>query len=110
MSSTSSIHAQIDLGNQLNSQSGFFHSPFKIQKTETLILGIVQWLLIIAGLSLFINIIYSGIQYQMAGSDKSNLDSAKSRMTNSITGLAVVCLAYAIILLVQHFFGVTLFP
>lgn len=107
--SLTSIHAQIKLRDQLNTQSGYFNAPYQIQNIETLILGIVNWLLIIAGISLFIGIIYSGLQYQTAGSDKSSLDAAKNRLTNCIVGLAVVSLAYAILLIVQHFFGITLF-
>jgi len=98
--------AQIKIEDQLISQG----NPFKIQRTETIILGATNLLLIIAGVSLFICIIYSGLQYQFAGADKSNLESSKSRLTNCIIGLTVVLLAYAIILIVQYFFGITLFP
>jgi len=104
--STTPISAQIKIEEQLISQG----NPFKIQKTETLILGATNLLLIIAGISLFICIIYSGLQYQFAGSDKSNLENAKSRLTNCIIGLSIVLLAYALILIIQYFFGVTLFP
>ena len=54
------------------------------------------------GTILTIALIYSGIQYIMAGANGKEPTSAKSGIKNSIIGLLIVICSYSIIRLVQY--------
>lgn len=101
----------INLQNALNSEGSSLGIEFKIENLGTIIMRSMETLLLITGLWMFICIIWSGLEWQFARGNKSELDKAKTRLTNCTLGLTVICLAYALILVVQYVFGLDgLFP
>jgi amino acid transporter len=68
--------------------------------------NIVGVALSVAALAAFIFLVFGGIQWITAGSDKGKVEEARSRITNAIIGLAIVAASWAIFLLVDHFFGI----
>lgn len=70
--------------------------------------NIVGLLLTVAGIAFLIYLIFGGITWLLAGGDKNNVESARSRITNAVIGLTVVAAAWAIFLLINHFFGLNL--
>ena len=70
-----------------------------IQSLLTVTLGIV-------GLLVFIYLIWGGIEWITAGGDKSKTESARSKLTNAIIGLAIVAAAFAISQVLSTFFGI----
>ena len=78
-----------------------------ITNIGTLIQGIVQGALLIAALLVFLYLIWGGIQWITSGGDKSKTQEARDRITAALVGLAVVAAAWAIMLIIQYFFGIS---
>lgn len=63
----------------------------------------------IIGAIIFVSIIIIGaIQWIISGGDKAGVESAKGKITNAIFGLIILFSLFAIIYLVENFFGVKL--
>ncbi len=63
----------------------------------TLLVGrIINGVLALVGFVLMILIIYGGVLYMLAGEDSKNITKAKAYLTNSIIGVIIIGLAYAI--------------
>ena len=63
----------------------------------------------VAGIILFMfMIIISGIQWVTSGGDKAAVEAAKGRLTQALIGISVLFLTFAIIRLIEHFFGVSI--
>lgn len=83
--------------------------PENVQITNigTLIRGAVQGALLIAALLVFMYLIWGGIQWITSGGDKSKTQEARDRITAALVGLAVVAAAWAVMLIIQYFFGIS---
>ena len=79
----------------------------KITNIGTLVQGIVQGALLIAALLVFLYLIWGGIQWITSGGDKSKTQEARDRITAALVGLAVVAAAWAVMLIIQYFFGIS---
>lgn len=80
----------------------------KIGDVGSLISALVGTLLIIAALLAFFYLILGGIQWITAGGDKAGMEAARNKITHAIVGLIIVGAAWAIMLLVQNFLGVSI--
>jgi len=81
----------------------------KINDLGSLISAVVGTMLIIAALLAFLYLIMGGISWITSGGDKANLETARNKITHAIVGLIIVGAAWAIMILVQNFLGVTVF-
>lgn len=81
---------------------------FRITDVGQLISAVVGTLLIIAALLAFFYLILGGIQWITAGGDKTGMEAARNKITHAIVGLIIVGAAWAIMLLVQNFLGVSI--
>lgn len=83
--------------------------PENVQITNvgTLIQGVVQGALLIAALLVFMYLIWGGIQWITSGGDKAKTQEARDRITAALVGLAVVAAAWAVMLIIQYFFGIS---
>ncbi len=79
-----------------------------ITNIGTLIQGVVQGALLVAALLVFLYLIWGGIQWISSGGDKSKTQEARDRITAALVGLAVVAAAWAIMLIIQYFFGISI--
>jgi hypothetical protein len=61
-----------------------------------------------AGVLSFIFLLYGGVTWIMAGSDKDAVDKSRKRVTQALIGLAVVFSAYALIFIIRVLFQVDL--
>jgi hypothetical protein len=73
-----------------------------------LISAAVGTLMIIAALLAFFWLILGGIQWITAGGDKAGMEAARNKITHAIVGLIIVGAAWAIMLLVQNFLGISI--
>ena len=73
----------------------------------TLIQGVVQGAILVAALLVFLYLIWGGIQWITSGGDKAKTQEARDRITAALVGLAVVAAAWAIMLIIQYFFGIS---
>lgn len=85
------------------------NKPDSVQITNigTLIQGAVQGALLIAALLVFAYLIWGGIQWITSGGDKGKTQEARDRITAALVGLAVVASAWAVMLIIQYFFGIS---
>ena len=68
----------------------------KPEDLPILVGSIINGVLALIGFVLMIIIIYGGALYMFAGDDKANITKAKAYLTNSIIGVVIIGLAYAI--------------
>jgi hypothetical protein len=80
----------------------------KIGNIGTLISALVGVLLILAALLAFFFLILGGIQWITSGGDKAGMEAARNKITHAIVGLIIVGAAWAVMILVQNFLGVTI--
>ncbi len=83
-------------------------SNIKISDVGQLVSAAVGTLLIIAALLAFFYLIMGGIQWITSGGDKAGMEAARNKITHAIVGLIIVGAAWAIMLLVQNFLGVSI--
>ena len=82
-------------------------SNVKIGDIGQLISALVGTLLIIAALLAFFFLIMGGIQWITSGGDKAGMEAARNKITHAIVGLIIVGAAWAVMILVQNFLGVS---
>lgn len=80
----------------------------KIGDIGMLISALVGTLLIVAALLAFFFLILGGIQWITSGGDKAGMEAARNKITHAIVGLIIVGAAWAVMILVQNFLGVTI--
>ncbi|HNV96882.1 MAG TPA: hypothetical protein PKL13_01015 [bacterium] len=70
----------------------------KLQPIEpmAMITDIMGYILGFLGIIIFINIIFAGYQWIMAGGNEETISKAKTRIKNSIIGLIIIVSAYII--------------
>ena len=78
-----------------------------ITNIGTLISGAVKGSLLVAALLVFAYLIMGGIQWITSGGDKGKTQEARDKITAALVGLAVVASAWAVMLIIQYFFGIS---
>lgn len=71
--------------------------------------GVGALIFILSTLAIFLCILWSGVQWMTSGADKAKLQGARSRLINCLIGLSIISLAWALIILIQYFFGLEVF-
>lgn len=87
------------IGSKLN---GAISSP------NGIINALLPGILILAGLILFVMIIWGGFEMLTAGTEEKNADAGKSRVTAGIIGFVIIFCAYWITQLLQIMLGVNI--
>ena len=72
-----------------------------------LISAAVSALLIFAALAAFIFLVLGGLQWITSGGDKAGMEAARNKITHAIVGLIIVAAAYAVMVLVSNFLGIS---
>jgi hypothetical protein len=98
---------QIPIGYELSQLIG--GNPFKVDNLSTLIEGVVEMLLIVAGVITFACIVWSGVQWINAGGDKGAVQMARERLTQCVIGLVIVVTALALMNILRYFLGADTF-
>jgi len=80
----------------------------KIANVGDLIGAAVGSAFLIAFLLVFTMLVWGGIQWITSGGDKDNTQKARDRITHALVGLAVVAGAWALMKLVEFFFGISI--
>jgi hypothetical protein len=71
-----------------------------------LISAAIILILVVAALVFFFMLIYGGIKYITSGGDKAQTEAARGTITAALIGLVIVFSAWAIITLINAFFGI----
>lgn len=70
-----------------------------------IIRGLIQLLIVIAAIVFFFILVIGGIRWIMSGGDKANTEAARNQITAALVGLVIVFAAWAILNLIDAFFG-----
>lgn len=73
-----------------------------------IISAIIILVLIVAALIFFFMLVWGGIRYITSGGDKGQTEAARNQITAALIGLVIVFAAWAIINLVNLFFGINI--
>jgi hypothetical protein len=68
----------------------------------------ISFVLIIAAVAFFFMLVLGGISWITSGGDKGKTEAARNRITAGLVGLVIVFAAWAILTLIESFFGVNL--
>ena len=84
--------------------------PEKLPKAEIIpiVRAIINFILVVAFVLAFIMLLVGGIRWILAGGDEKAVAGARNTITAALIGLVIVLVAYAIIKLVETFFGVSI--
>ena len=74
----------------------------------SIVSAIIILVLIIAAIVFFFMLVIGGIRYITSGGDKAATESARGQITAALIGLVIVFAAWAIINLVNLFFGINI--
>lgn len=83
-------------------------SGFSITNLGEFIGAILTLIFIIAGVLVFVYIVWGGIQWLTSGGDSGKAEEARNRITAALIGLAIIAIAYALVRLISYFFGITI--
>lgn len=83
--------------------------PTKLAGTNNIVAvvrAIIRFILLVAFVLAFIMLLIGGIRWITAGGDEKGVAAARNMITAALIGLVIVLVAYALIVLVENFFGV----
>lgn len=85
--------------------------PARLAQTNNVVLvirSIIRFILLVAFVLAFIMLLIGGIRWITAGGDEKGVAAARNMITAALIGLVIVLIAYALIRLVEIFFGVNI--
>lgn len=62
--------------------------------------------IILAGILVFVFLVWGGLEWIMSGGDKGKVEAARNRIVNALVGLAIIAASWALIRIIGYFFGV----
>lgn len=93
-----STNTAVDIGGQVK---GFFGFTCITQ----FVFRIVDAALIGAGILVLVLFVWGGLEWMTSGGDKGKTETARSRLTNAVIGVAIVAVSYAFWKIILTFFG-----
>ena len=76
---------------------------------QKLIPSLVSIFLLLGSLFFFFFILWGAVEWISSGGDKGKIEAARTRITNSVIGLAILYSTWAIVNVISTFFGITIF-
>jgi len=67
-----------------------------------------QTIIIVGGLAFILYFLWGGLQWIMAGGDKSKIEEASAKLTQGLIGLAILAASYVIVKFVELAIGIDL--
>lgn len=77
-----------------------------INNIVSIIRNAIRFILLVAFILAFVFLLLGGIRWITAGGDEKAVGSARGMITAALIGLVIVLVSYALIVLVETFFGV----
>ncbi|MCJ7805265.1 hypothetical protein MUP46_01335 [Patescibacteria group bacterium] len=71
--------------------------------------GLIRFILVVAALVFFFILVIGGIRWIASGGDKAQTEAARNQITAALVGLVIVFAAWAIVQLINTFFGINIF-
>lgn len=70
--------------------------------------ALIVLLIIIAAVVFFFMLLIGGIRWITSGGDKAQTEAARNQVTSALVGLVIVFAAWAILQLIEAFFGISI--
>lgn len=67
--------------------------------------ALVALIFMIAGLLVFVFLVWGGVQWLTSGGDKGATEAARNRITAALVGLAIIAVSWALVAIIGRFFG-----
>jgi len=80
----------------------------EVQNVGDLISAGIGTAFLISFLLVFVMLVMGGVQWITSGGDKENTQKAKDRLTSALVGLAIIGGAWALMKVVEFFFGISI--
>lgn len=74
-----------------------------------IVAGLIRLILVITALVFFFILVIGGIRWIASGGDKQQTEAARNQITAALVGLIIVFAAWAIVQLINTFFGINIF-
>jgi len=74
-----------------------------------IIAGLIRLILVVAAIVFFFILVIGGIRWIASGGDKAQTETARNQITAALVGLVIVFAAWAIVQLINVFFGIDIF-
>lgn len=71
--------------------------------------GLIRGALVVAAVVFFFILVIGGIRWIASGGDKAATEGARNQITAALIGLVIVFAAWAIVALINTFFGIDIF-
>lgn len=75
----------------------------------SIISGLIRGALVVAAIVFFFILVLGGIKWIASGGDKAATEGARNQITAALIGLVIVFAAWAIVALINTFFGINIF-
>ena len=82
---------------------------FRFDNLGDLIGTLIPLLIAIAGLMLFLYLIWGGFDYLFSAGDSGKMDAGRQKITNAVLGFIIIFISYFLTQLICFVFGCTLF-
>lgn len=80
----------------------------KIKNIGDLVSAGIGAAFVVSFLLVFVMLIWGGLQWILSGGDKENTQKARDRITHALVGLAIIAGAWALMKLIEFFFGISI--
>jgi hypothetical protein len=97
------------LAADINLKPGGDFTPLQDLTIGGIVTGAIRLTLVVAAFVLFFILVIGGIRWIVSGGDKANTEAARSQITAALVGLVIVFAAWAIVQLINTFFGINIF-
>jgi uncharacterized membrane protein len=74
-----------------------------------IVAGLIKLVLVVAAIVFFFILVIGGIRWIISGGDKAQTETARNQITAALVGLVIVFAAWAIVQLINVFFGIDIF-
>lgn len=75
----------------------------------SIISGLIRFTVVVAAIVFFFILVIGGIRWIASGGDKAQTEAARNQITAALVGLVIVFAAWAIVALINTFFGIDIF-
>jgi len=79
-----------------------------LSNISALLSGVVQLILVVAGLIAFVFLLLGGIKWITSGGDSANVEKARNQIMQAVIGLIVVFAAWGLMVLIERMTGICL--
>jgi len=93
----------------LKPPSGNAFAPLGDLTIPEIVAAFIRLTVVVAAIIFFFILVIGGIRWIASGGDKAQTETARAQITSALIGLVIVFAAWAIVALINTFFGINIF-